>query len=111
MTKVALLAEPVRRAADQRHEVRRVSGTILIYGATGYTGKLMARTAREQGLEPILAGRDAEKARAVAEPLGLTWRSFDLAEPAKVDAALKDVAVVLNAAGPFSATSRPIRAM
>ena len=85
-----------------------MSGNILIYGATGYTGKLIARRAREQGLEPILAGRDAEKVKAVAEPLGLAWRSFDLAEAARLDDGLKDVAVVINAAGPFSATSRPM---
>ena len=30
----------------------------LIYGATGYTGKLTARTAKDQGLKPILAGRN-----------------------------------------------------
>jgi short subunit dehydrogenase-like uncharacterized protein len=85
-----------------------VSANILIYGATGYTGKLIARTAREQGLKPILAGRDAGKVKAVAEQLGLTWRSFDLGDPVKVDAGLQDVAVVLNAAGPFAATSRPM---
>lgn len=81
---------------------------VLIYGATGYTGKLIARAAREQGLKPILAGRNLENVRAVAEPLGLAWRGFDLTDPARLDVALKDVAVVLCAAGPFSATSRPM---
>jgi short subunit dehydrogenase-like uncharacterized protein len=33
----------------------------LIYGATGYTGKLTARTARDKGLKPILAGRNETK--------------------------------------------------
>jgi hypothetical protein len=41
-----------------------------------------------------------------AEPLGLSARAFDLGDPARVDAAIKDVSVVLCAAGPFSATSR-----
>ena len=85
-----------------------MTGNILIYGATGYTGKLMARTAAEHGLKPILAGRDAERVKAVAEPLGLAWRSFDLADAVRLDAALQDVAVVLSAAGPFSATARPM---
>ena len=85
-----------------------MTGPVLLYGATGYTGKLVARTALEQGLRPILAGRNAEKLRAVAEPLGLTWRAFDLADTGRLDDALKDVAVVLCIAGPFSATSRPI---
>ncbi len=29
----------------------------LLYGATGYTGELMARAAIQRGLRPILAGR------------------------------------------------------
>jgi short subunit dehydrogenase-like uncharacterized protein len=82
--------------------------TILIYGATGYTGKLMAKAASDRGARPILAGRNLGKVKAVAEPLGLTGRAFDLGEAARVDAGLKDVSVVICAAGPFSATSRPM---
>ena len=44
-----------------------MTGNILIYGATGYTGKLIARVANGQGLKPILAGRNAEKLKAVAQ--------------------------------------------
>ncbi|HWV10721.1 MAG TPA: hypothetical protein VN156_14345, partial [Pseudomonas sp.] len=29
----------------------------LIYGANGYTGRLLAEQARREGLTPILAGR------------------------------------------------------
>jgi short subunit dehydrogenase-like uncharacterized protein len=78
----------------------------LIYGATGYTGKLTARTAKEKGLAPILAGRNEAKVKAVAEPLGLQYRAVDLAERPKLDAALSEVDAVLHIAGPFSATSR-----
>ena len=85
-----------------------MTGNILIYGASGYTGKLIARAASENGLKPILAGRNLAKIRAVAEPLGLAWRAFDLADNAQLDVAMKDVAVVLCVAGPFSATSRPM---
>ncbi|WP_428486343.1 saccharopine dehydrogenase family protein [Rhodopila sp.] len=85
-----------------------MSGNILIYGATGYTGKLAARMAHARGLKPILAGRNSDKLEAVAGPLGLAWRAFDLADPARLDAGLEDVAVVLCIAGPFSATSRPV---
>ena len=85
-----------------------MTGTILIYGATGYTGKLIAKAASRAGARPILAGRSLEKVKRVAGPLGLAARAFDLADPAGIDAGLKDVAVVLCAAGPFSATSRPM---
>jgi short subunit dehydrogenase-like uncharacterized protein len=89
-------------------EARLLNGTILIYGATGYTGRLIAKAASDRGARPVLAGRNLEKVKRVAEPLGLSARAFDLGDPARVDAAIKDVAVVLCAAGPFSATSRPM---
>ena len=83
-----------------------MTGSILIYGATGYTGKLIAREARAKGVGVVLAGRSPDKLKAVAAPLDLPWRAFELADRARLDAALKDVSVVLCAAGPFSATSR-----
>jgi short subunit dehydrogenase-like uncharacterized protein len=89
-------------------EARLLNGTILIYGATGYTGRLIAKAATDRGARPILAGRNLDKVKRVAEPLGLSARAFDLGDPARIDAAIKDVSVVLCTAGPFSATSRPV---
>lgn len=77
--------------------------TWMIYGATGYTGELVAEAAKERGESPILAGRSAEKVRALGEKLRLPWRAFPLDRPD-----LRDVALVLHCAGPFSATSRPM---
>jgi short subunit dehydrogenase-like uncharacterized protein len=84
------------------------AGKILIYGATGYTGKLTARAAKALGLAPILAGRSVDKVKPLADELGLGWRAFYLNETEKLDAALREVAVVLHTAGPFSATSKPM---
>ena len=64
--------------------------------------------AADQGARPILAGRNLEKVEAVANPLGLTARAFDLRDPGRIDAAIGDVSVVLCVACPFSATSRPV---
>ena len=89
-------------------EARLLNGTILIYGATGYTGRLIAKAASDRGARPILAGRNLDKVKRVAQPLGLSARAFDLGDPARIDAAIKDVSVVLCAAGPFSATSQPV---
>jgi short subunit dehydrogenase-like uncharacterized protein len=85
-----------------------LSGAVLIYGATGYTGKLIAKTAADQRTRPILAGRNLNKVKAVAKPLDLEPRAFDLRDPARIDAAIRGVAVALNVAGPFSGTSRPM---
>ncbi len=85
-----------------------MAGTILIYGATGYTGKLIARAAVDRGALPVLAGRNLAKVNAVTRPLGLKARAFVLGDRAGIDAALKGVSVVLCAAGPYSATSHPM---
>ena len=81
---------------------------ILIYGATGYTGKLTAEYARQQGMQPVLAGRSEAKVREVAEPLGFSWRVASLDDADSLDRALEGMQVVLHIAGPFSATSAPM---
>src|SRR5947209_17411312 len=81
---------------------------LLIYGANGYTGTLIARMAAERGLRPILAGRDAAKISALARQMGLEHRAFALDDVGVLDAALVDAAVVLHCAGPFSRTSKPL---
>ena len=35
-------------------------GTLLIYGANGYTGQLICEEAHKQGLTPVLAGRNPD---------------------------------------------------
>ena len=77
----------------------------MIYGAYGYTGRLIAAAVRERGLTPLLAGRDAGRVEALAAEIGLEYRVFDLAQPQRARLALAGVAVVAHCAGPFSATS------
>lgn len=81
-------------------------GGVLIYGATGYTGQLVAKRAKALGMSPILSGRNADKVKAVAEPLGFEWRAADVNDATALDKALDGIEVVLHIAGPFSATSR-----
>lgn len=80
----------------------------LVYGATGYTGELIARRAAAGGARPILAGRSADKVAALAGALALPHRAFGLDDPAALDRGLADVDVVIHAAGPFSRTSEPM---
>jgi len=80
----------------------------LIYGANGYTGQLIARQARQRGLQPILAGRNIESIAAIAAETGFNKLVFDLEDKPAVDKALQGVSVVLHCAGPFSATSQPM---
>jgi short subunit dehydrogenase-like uncharacterized protein len=80
----------------------------MIYGANGYTGRLVAAEARRQGLRPVLAGRRAGAIEALAAELGLPARVFDLDDAPAAAAALADMAVVAHCAGPFAATSAPM---
>jgi short subunit dehydrogenase-like uncharacterized protein len=85
-----------------------VSAKLLIYGATGYTGELVARRAVALGLRPTLAGRSAEGVGALARALDLPHLVVGLDDPPALDAALRGHVAVLHCAGPFSRTSRPM---
>jgi saccharopine dehydrogenase (NAD+, L-lysine-forming) len=79
----------------------------MIYGASGYTGKLAARLPRPAGMEPpILAGRTLNNIKPLAEELGFEYRIFSLDKPEAIDNALQDVYAVVVAAGPFVYTSK-----
>ncbi|NRA45058.1 MAG: saccharopine dehydrogenase NADP-binding domain-containing protein [Oligoflexales bacterium] len=79
----------------------------LIYGANGYTARQIVYSAVEKGLSPILAGRNAQSILNFAFETGLPCRIFDLKSPA-IDHFLKDVHLLVNCAGPFSKTARPL---
>ncbi len=82
-----------------------MSSTFLLYGASGYTGGLIARLAVQRGLRPILATRSPDRSGTLAA-LGLECRVFTLEDSQQLEAALADVSVVLHCAGPFSQTSK-----
>lgn len=82
--------------------------TWMLYGANGYTGELIAEEACRRGMRPVLAGRSEEKIRPMAERLGCEHRTFALDDGAEIAAHLDGIALVALAAGPFSATSRPV---
>ncbi len=79
----------------------------MIYGAYGFSGRLVAQLALERGHRPVLAGRSRDKLARLAH-LGLEQRVVDLDDSEALVAALRDVDAVLHAAGPFSATSAPM---
>jgi short subunit dehydrogenase-like uncharacterized protein len=87
-----------------------MSPRLLIYGANGYTGELIARRAAERGLAPVLAGRSRGALSALAAELGCDLRVFELADPARLAEALSGCAAVIHCAGPFSATAAPMMA-
>src|SRR5688572_8632168 len=82
------------------------NNSFLLYGANGYTGRLIAKYAAQYGLQPILAGRREEAIKPLADQLKLAYKIFDLSHTAQLIAALREVRVVVHAAGPFINTAR-----
>src|ERR1700736_994826 len=81
----------------------------LIYGATGYTGELIARHAAANAAQrPILAGRNRAAVERLASELGCAQRVFALDAPQQLARQLEGVRLVLNCAGPFVRTAEPL---
>lgn len=85
-----------------------MSTAFLLYGANGYTGELITKIVHSYDLVPILAGRRREALEPMAHKLNTSFRVADLQDNAALDDALKDVALVLHAAGPFKRTAKPM---
>lgn len=79
---------------------------LLLYGANGYTGQLIARIAETYKLPLVLAGRNENAVQKLATELHLPYRVFDLNDRDKLYAALHEVSLVLHAAGPFQLTAK-----
>ncbi|MBJ7328530.1 MAG: saccharopine dehydrogenase NADP-binding domain-containing protein [Solirubrobacteraceae bacterium] len=81
-------------------------GTLAVYGATGYTGKLIVAELRRRGVEDVvLSGRRADALQAVAEANGYEGsvvRAASHDDATALRAALDGVSAVIAAAGPFS---------
>ncbi len=77
----------------------------LLYGATGYTGELIAREAVKRGERPILAGRNAEAVGRLGSELNCPVRIAALDDPVALAKMLSEVGVLLNCAGPFAQTA------
>ena len=83
-------------------------GGWMLYGANGYTAKLILDLALKAGQRPVLAGRNSEAINALAKQHDLPARIFDLDHPDTLASALSGIDAVLHCAGPFSATAAPM---
>lgn len=83
-------------------------GKLMIYGATGYTDALISEQARISGIDTVLGGRTRNSLQSAAAALNVPSRLFSLDNPDVVDSNLDGIEVVLNCAGPFARTAKPL---
>jgi len=88
---------------------------IVLYGATGFVGKLTAEyLARAGGNARIaLAGRSTDRLRAIRDTLGESAQSWqllnaDASSPKTLDAMAKQTQVVVTTVGPYSRYGLPL---
>jgi short subunit dehydrogenase-like uncharacterized protein len=79
-----------------------VAARIIIFGATGFTGRLVAERLAAEGAEPIVAGRSEAPVRELAERLGTEWRVADAMRQNSVFALLEPGDVLVSTVGPFA---------
>jgi short subunit dehydrogenase-like uncharacterized protein len=80
----------------------------LLYGAYGYTGRLIARMARAYDINLLLAGRDEAEVNRISSQTGFPSMVLRLNDNESLDAALKTCQGVIHAAGPFKNTMKPM---
>ncbi|MBX4865362.1 hypothetical protein G9X64_12210 [Rhizobium sophorae] len=78
---------------------------LMIYGATGYTGRMAAEHAIAAGTPIVLGGRSEATLAKLASKLGVEYRAFGLDDDAAIGTGLAGISVLLNCAGPFMRTA------
>ncbi|TPX10415.1 uncharacterized protein E0L32_008634 [Thyridium curvatum] len=81
---------------------------LMIYGATGYTGRMAAMNAKKLGLAFTIGGRTESILKILASSLNVTCCTLSLGDTSAIDTALDEITVLLNCAGPFMRTAEPL---
>ncbi len=79
---------------------------LLIYGAYGYTGRLIVEECLRQGIKPIIAGRSPEKAMSYAHKHELEYDVFEVDRREKLEKWLQRGDVMIHCGGPFIHTAK-----
>jgi short subunit dehydrogenase-like uncharacterized protein len=84
------------------------TGDICVFGATGFTAGLVLETLLRSGTRPVLVARDLGRLHALGGRLSLDVRGASADDPGALRRAFTGASVVLNAAGPFAETVKPV---
>jgi short subunit dehydrogenase-like uncharacterized protein len=81
---------------------------IVVFGATGYTGRLTAERLVARGERPVLAGRSEERLRELSGRLGgLEWAKADALRQNSVFQLVRKGDVLVSTVGPFAKWGDP----
>jgi len=78
----------------------------MVYGANGYTARLIIKDLLKLNVKPVLAGRNKNYIEEVANQFNCQFRVFSLEDNNLVRENLQDIKTLLNCAGPFKYTAK-----
>jgi len=85
------------------------TGAVVVYGATGHTGRFVVEELLRRGFATVISGRDEERLEKLAAEWGtVAVRPASVDDPGALDRALAGAAAVINCAGPFAVTAGPV---
>lgn len=85
------------------------AGAVVVYGATGHTGRFVVAELRRRGFATVISGRDAGQLDELAIEVGdVVARPAPVDDPMSLDRALDGAVAVINTAGPFAVTAGPV---
>ncbi|MER6319060.1 saccharopine dehydrogenase NADP-binding domain-containing protein [Streptomyces sp. NPDC001581] len=85
------------------------TAAVVVFGATGHTGRFVVAELRRRGLATVVSGRDAARLEALAAAWGdVEVRPATVDDAGSLDRALAGAAAVVNCAGPFAVTAGPV---
>jgi len=86
-----------------------MSAKILVWGATGFTGRLVTSALRQRGLSFAVGGRSREKVEKLAQELGGVEAVIaNVDDLRSIEKALEGREVVCAVAGPFGLVGEPV---
>nr|WP_255647427.1 saccharopine dehydrogenase NADP-binding domain-containing protein [Fulvivirga sedimenti] len=83
----------------------------MVYGAYGYTGRLIIAELKRVGINPVIAGRDEAKLSQLAKETELTFEVLDISDTSRFIRILKSTDILIHCAGPFVHTAEPVAEM
>src|SRR5215471_18217114 len=92
---------------SSNHKVS-LPGPIIVYGAYGKTGTMIAKAAVERGHEVVLSGGDRDRLARLSAEMGVRAVAVRLEEQAALRQLIRGAASVIHVAGPFATTFRPM---
>ncbi|WP_371680578.1 trans-acting enoyl reductase family protein [Streptomyces sp. NBC_01276] len=85
------------------------AAAVVVYGATGHTGRFVVAELLRRGITTVVSGRNAARLEELAaEWGGVAVRPAAVDDPDSLDRALAGAAAVVNCAGPFAVTAGPV---